>query len=634
MDLLSFFQLGAGGTVGIDQAVAAEGVIIAIGIDPVAAVAPEFIHGAIFAHPNGADGLVDVVPDKAALGAVVGTDGVPVFQGVAVGLAHGVVIFGVDEGHSAAVTGDIVGQDILGGVHVHDVILTDIHAPGILTVGLHIGMLIVFALALVLAQAAGVAGQQIHGGHPEAVVIIEGRVAVSRLVAQRPDHHGGVVLIALGVGGHAVQHGRHPFRQALTGTGGHLDAAAGGGMALDVGLGTDINAQLVGQIIEDLVVGIVGGADGVEVILLHQGQVGEVVLIVERMTGLQIGVVAVDAAEDHLAAGDLHLLVTGGVDVDLVDLTEADPLHHGLHDLAGAVLQLQHQGVQVGGVGEPLGGVFHIHLAGDGGTLILEHFLGGLGSRRGNIHSLILSLSHGLAAVIHNIGGNGVVARFSVVQTAEGGVHRDGDIAVLVSPVIKLRVEEEVPNLHLVLGVEVHIAIDTALTDEVLVLQPAADGPAEDLQSDGVLFPVGVEVVGNVKVVSGKAVSGIAHGLAVHIEIISGLHALEGDEDLTTIPVFRRGKGGAVVAHRVVHRGGLRIAIVQALPFIPGEDLVGIHGLVILKGTVLVAVGLPRLRHVFRLERIAGILLRQVFRIYLGSRLGVGDHGKIPILAG
>ena len=220
------------------------------------------------------------------------------------------------------------------------------------------------------------------------------------------------------------------------------------------------------------------------------------------------------------------------------------------------------------------------------------------------------------------------------MQAADVGLDRDVHIAVLVCPVFESGLEEEVPDLHLVLRVEVHVAVDAALTDEVLVLHPAADGPAEHLHSQGVLFTGGVEVVGDVEVVGSEAVGGIAHGLAVDVQVIGGLHALERDEDLAAIPVLRRGEGGAVVAHRVVHRGGVGVPVVDVLPLSPGKDLVGIHRLIVLEGAVLVAVGLPGLGHILRLESIAGIFGSQVLRVQLSCGRRVLGDGEIPILTG
>src|SRR5699024_4795536 len=96
--LLGLRHLGGGGAVSKEHTVAAEGVVVGILVNPVAAVAPELFLGAVGTVPDGADGLVHIVPDKAALGLIVLPDGIPVLLGVAVGQAHGVVVLRVDKG--------------------------------------------------------------------------------------------------------------------------------------------------------------------------------------------------------------------------------------------------------------------------------------------------------------------------------------------------------------------------------------------------------------------------------------------------------------------------------------------------------------------------------------------------------
>ena len=62
--------------------------------------------------------------------------------------------------------------------------------------------------------------------------------------------------------------------------------------------------------------------------------------------------------------------------------------------------------------------------------------------------------------------------------------------------------------------------------------------------------------------------------------------------------------------------------------------MVGVHGLVILKGTVLIAVGLPGLGHILRLEGIPGVVLGQIGLVYLLGLFGGLHQGEIPVLAG
>src|SRR5699024_9143426 len=101
------------------------------------------------------------------------------------------------------------------------------------------------------------------------------------------------------------------------------------------------------------------------------------------------------------------------------------------------------------------------------------------------------------------------------------------------------------------------------------------------------------------------------------------------------IPVLRHLKAGAVVAYGVVYGGGMGVPIVDGLKVAePGQSMVGVHGLVILKGTVLIAVGLPGLGHVLRLEGIPGVVLGQVGLVHLLGLFGGLHQGEVPVLAG
>ena len=133
----------------------------------------------------------------------------------------------------------------------------------------------------------------------------------------------------------------------------------------------------------------------------------------------------------------------------------------------------------------------------------------------------------------------------------------------------------------------------------------------------------------------GEGVGGIAHLVAVDIQVVGGLHALEGDEHIPSIPVLRHLKGGAVVAYGVVYGGGVGVAVAGALEVVdPGQGLVGVNGLVVLKSTVLIAVGLPGLGHVLRLEGVPGVILGQIGLVHLFGLFGGLHQGEVPVLAG
>ena len=193
---------------------------------------------------------------------------------------------------------------------------------------------------------------------------------------------------------------------------------------------------------------------------------------------------------------------------------------------------------------------------------------------------------------------------------------------------------EEIAQLHIVLGINGNIAENTAQTDEVLVLQEASVGPTEYLHGQRIRGSVCVQIRRNVKIVRRVTIFGIANFLAVHIDIIGGLHAFEGDESLTAFKALRRFKGGAVIAHRVVNRCGISVSrIVSGLEILPRIRLVGIDRGIVFEVPALVAVCLPALRHIFFVECCLVLCAERFGQpsfILLLCLCRGGHQGKIP----
>ena len=197
---------------------------------------------------------------------------------------------------------------------------------------------------------------------------------------------------------------------------------------------------------------------------------------------------------------------------------------------------------------------------------------------------------------------------------------------------------EEIAQLHIILGIDGNVAEDTAQADEVLVLQEAAVGPTEHLHRQRIRGSVCVQIRRDVKIVRRVAVLGIADFLAVHINIISRLHAFEGNKGLTAFKTLRRFKRGAVIADRIVDGSGIGICrIVSGLKVLPRVGLVGIDRGIVFKIPALVAISLPALRHIFFVERRLVLCAERLGQPGLILLLGLcrGSHkGKIPFLPG
>ena len=452
-----------GNTVRADEAVVAEILVGGIVAVEVAAVGIDG-HAVLVLPPQG---LVYEVPDEAALVLGVLPDEVPVLLETAFGIAHRMGVLALDEG----LTGIGVGGVLLAAaiIQVHRAV--DVRLAG--QVGL-----------LVLAGAG-----RILGLHP-VIGVVEGR-AVAGLVAERPEDDGRMVEIPLDIAHVALQVGE--FIGGVLGKGPFAVAHAVG---LEVGLGHHVDAVLVAEVVPIVVVGIVAGADCVDIELLHDEDVLQHPLPGHHVTAVRVQFVAVGALEqDRLA---VHEKLPAGE----LDLPESDFHRNGLAAAGGL------QGVQVRGLGCPLlrgregQGRGHRPLAGDAAgsyafPLSVKQFQAGLAA-------LALEFDADVQGPVP-VGG---------VQ-----VRRDPDIL----------------DALLGAGVEVAVAGYAAVAEEVLVFQVSAVAPAKYLESDEVLLP-GKEVLRHIELGLQFAVLAVSDKLAVHPEIDVGSDGSEVEEDVLPGP--------------------------------------------------------------------------------------------------
>ena len=119
------------------------------------------------------------------------------------------------------------------------------------------------------------------------------------------------------------------------------------GVALDVRLVDDVQAELVAQVEEPGVVRVVGAAHRVDVGPLHGHQVGAHVVDGDGLAPIGVVVVAVDALDRHGAPVDQQLAVPH------LDPPEAGDLADHLDHLAVRVPERDQDGVAVGLLGRP-----------------------------------------------------------------------------------------------------------------------------------------------------------------------------------------------------------------------------------------------------------------------------------------
>ena len=266
--------------------------------------------------------MVLPLPDEPALQTLDRLERLHVLVEAAVGVAHGVGELTEDQGPPVIGSPRGPGRDVLDRrVHRAD----DVGGGGGAVEVLHDGALVV--------QRPG----RIDTANPGRCGVVPG--AVARLVAQRPGDHARVVAVP-----------QHHARHALDDGGvvaGVVTQAEVPGVALDVRLVHHVETQLVTQVVEPVVVGVVRAAHGVGIGALHGDEVVAHVLHRHRSTAVGVIVVAVHAPDAHGRTVDQQLAVAH------CHRTEPDALgHHRAHGAVGIVQPHEHP-VELGVLGRP-----------------------------------------------------------------------------------------------------------------------------------------------------------------------------------------------------------------------------------------------------------------------------------------
>ena len=158
-------------------------------------------------------------------------------------------------------------------------------------------------IALVVGQPGGVVDASPAQGFLDVLPI-------AGFIAHGPQQHAGVIGVGDDPAWHPVQHRflvvRVPHEQ------GHAALFSVQGpraVGFQVRFANDIEAIFVRQLIEARRVGVVAGADGVDVVLLHQAHIPQNVLPGHGVTRLRIAVVAVDAVHEYPLTIEQHQTV-------------------------------------------------------------------------------------------------------------------------------------------------------------------------------------------------------------------------------------------------------------------------------------------------------------------------------------
>ncbi len=317
--------------VGGDDTVAVERCVRRVDIVVVAAICEDMV-GAGDGVDTLVESLVGEVPDEAALVEGVGAHQLPVVVDGAGGVAHRMLVLTLNER---------LGEVALGSLG-HSLV-----APGAACVdGVVHGAEDIGAVALAgLLILRGTRGVERLG----VAVSVEIVGAHAGLVAHAPGDDGGVVAVALDHAAHTLADSFVELRVLC-----HGAVAVAHAVTLAVGLVDHINAILVAKLIPLRVIGIVARAHGIDVELLHDGQVALHLLACHDIAAIGAELVAVDALEQHGAAVDQQLAAC------YLDSAETEGDGGGLGHGAVGVVRRHVEVVEIGGLGAPQAGRCHV----------------------------------------------------------------------------------------------------------------------------------------------------------------------------------------------------------------------------------------------------------------------------------
>ena len=370
------------------------------------------------------------------------------------------------------------------------------------------------------------------------------------LVAQGPDQDGGMVLVPLIHGIGAIQHAGFPLGTAAGDSPARLTSAQllPGAVTFHIGLVDQVDAITVTEAIPEALIGVMAGADGIQVVPLHKADVPHHIFLGDGTATLAVELVTVDATEQDALAVDVHDAV--------LHLEGAEAHVHGnsFHDLAVLVQHMDVQLVQVGFLGAP-------------GSHIGE----GVGEGNGVSGGLGLG-QDGVALGILQDGGNGAA------QLA-GQLHLDLQLAVLVS-LVQGASDQQVFHMGGGHGVQVDVTEDAGETPEVLVFDPAGAAALVDFHRQ--LVAAFLNVGGQVEFGGGEGILAIAYEVAVEPQIEGHFHALEGDGQGLALQILVDLKVADIAAHGVVGLADLRGPhVLGTIPGVLGVDVH--HGVIALE---------------------------------------------------
>ncbi|CAB5068835.1 unannotated protein [freshwater metagenome] len=276
---------------------------------------------------GGTHGLADAVvlpfPDEAALQTGGVLEHAPVVGERAVRVAHRVAVLAHDERPVS---------ESVPPVHLHRPDRRVHRADDVGDIAAAVNPAGVEHGALVVERSA-----RVRVAHPRGKRLVMG--AVSGLVAEGPEDDARVVAVTL----HHAGAPREP-RAAVAGV---VAQARVVRVALDVRLVHHVQADLVAEVEEAVVVRVMGAADSVDVVALHRHEVGTHVVHRDGFAALGVVVVAVDATDHHALCIHEQRTVTH------LHRPEADGLCHHLASCAVGRDQFDEHPIALRDLGRP-----------------------------------------------------------------------------------------------------------------------------------------------------------------------------------------------------------------------------------------------------------------------------------------
>ena len=445
--------------VGSDKSVAVE-VVVGGGIAAViASISEDFFSFAV----GVAHGLIYKVPNKSTLVLGFAANEIPVFFEPTHRVPHGVGIFALDERPFifafeivfAAFGRNVHGAENVGGTF----------QPG--TLVLH-GARLVPLLEIVV----------------DAVEVY----SVSRLVTHTPRDDGRMVLEHFHVVEVALQVSLVEF-----GTTCQRAFSITHTVGFEVGFGHNVQPHLIAQFVPTRVVGIVGGAHGIDVVLLHDADVLLHALHTHHISAVGIQFVAVGAFDEerhpvHTELFERLAVVRGRKQFYLAETHFARATFHNPSVL---IQQIEGEGVKSGRFGRPGLHAFHRPFQ-------LSTPLGIEGLGVGDDHSTPTVAEGGAEPVAFGTGGG----------------HVEGEAAVAVV-VFKVGHIAEVGNLGLRTSKKVDLAGNPREAPEILVFKIRAVTPTHHLHGNEVLL-AGTQIGREIEFCGDFRILRIAHPAAVH----------------------------------------------------------------------------------------------------------------------